>query len=271
MGGKESMMNCSEVGELAPLYLSGELDAAAVRNFRAHLEGCSACSEEIERAIHFDERLRAVVLSDAVSESGVASRVRQQISSDSSAQFEPNSRPPAARRWVIVAAGIAAAVLLTALGYAGLLGPELPRVYADAALDHQNEVVDHQPRRWFVDPSQIAALAGHLGVSESAVMAAPPVGYHLVHAKLCWLDSRLFVHLVYSDGSNEYSLFLRHSDVGRDAAYRAAGAESAFVQTSGRQGEHLVSFEVGELTAVVVTNQPQDVALRLSRSIAAAL
>lgn len=264
-------MNCSELAKLVPLYLSGELDVATVRDFRAHLESCSACSEEIERAVHFDERLRAVVLSDAVNEVPVANRVRQQISSDPGAQSKPSSRLPAARRWTIVAAGIAAAVLLAALGYGGLLGPQLPRVYADAAQDHQDEVVDHQRRRWFVDPSQIVALAASQGVSQSAVMAAPPAGYRLVRAKLCWLDSRLFVHLVYSDGSGEYSLFLRQSDTSSGTLHPALDAEPKFVQASGREGENLVSFQLGELTAVVVTNQPQDVALRLSHSIAATL
>ncbi len=264
-------MNCSELADLVPLYLSGELDASVARDFRAHLQSCPACSEEIERAAHFDQRLRAVVLSDAVDEVGVANRVRQQIRSDLGAHFRPSSHSPVGRRWAIVAAGIAAAVLLAALGYGGLLGPELPRVYADAALDHQFEVVDHQPRRWFVDPSQIVALAASQGVSQSAVMAVPPAGYHLVRAKLCWLDSRLFVHLVYSDGSDEYSLFLRHSDIGPEAVRPAPSAEPTFVQASGREGEHLVSFQIRELTAVVVTNQPQDVVLHLSRSIAAAL
>src|SRR5579872_5782366 len=147
MGGKESMMNCSELADLVPLYLSGELDIATVRDFRAHLENCPSCCDDVESAMRLDKRLREVVLSDSVNEAQVANLVRQQISSDPDAHFKPGSRPPAPRRWAIVSAGIAAAALLAALGYGGLLGPQLPRVYADAALDHQDEVVDQQPRR----------------------------------------------------------------------------------------------------------------------------
>jgi len=89
--------------------------------------------------------------------------------------------------WSPAVAGVA--VLLALVGYR-LTRP--PQVFVDAARDHRAEVVEKAPRRW-------------RGSDDSAPAVA---GYSLVRAKFCRLDGRRVLHLVYTDGRTEYSLYL---------------------------------------------------------------
>ena len=86
-------------------------------------------------------------------------------------------------------AAVVAAVLLALAGYR-LTRP--PQMFVDAARDHRAEVVEKAPRRWRGSDNAAPAVAG----------------YSLVRAKICRLDGRRILHLVYTDGRTEYSLYL---------------------------------------------------------------
>ena len=57
-------------------------------------------------------------------------------------------------------------------------------------------------------------------------------GYHMEHAKLCRLNGRIFLHVVYSDGSREFSLFLRQPD--SQASHNRSTSPAAAVNRSPR-------------------------------------
>jgi anti-sigma factor RsiW len=261
-------MNCSDIIELAPLYVAGELDSGRAAEFDAHLRACPACMRELETQARLDARLREVLLAEEVDVSRVNRRVRELIAGESAVALVPQlERKP--RRWVTAAMGIAAALLLLATGYI-LMPRQAARVYADAATDHRMEVVEQQPRPWVTDPAKIAALEEQQGISGSVPLALA-AGYHLERAKICWLDGRFFFHAVYSDGTREFSLFLRPRD-GRALPGAIRGfADGRFLHASSAGREHISSFETSHLTAMVVTDQPADAALRLAKSVSASI
>jgi hypothetical protein len=265
-------MHCSDISELAPLYIAGELDCDRAAEFDAHLKTCPPCMRELETQARIDARLREALLAEEVDVSRVNRRVRELIAADSAGALAGQLRPNAKRkpiRWVVSAMGIAAALVLVAAGY--LFWPlQVARVYADAATDHQWEVVDRQPRPWETDPMKIASLAAQQAISEPvpAVLAS---GYRLERAKICFLDGRLFLHAVYSDGTREFSLYLRPRDGQRLTGSIRGFANGRLLRSCAAGGEHISSFETSRLTAMVATDQSGETALRLAKDVSGAL
>jgi anti-sigma factor RsiW len=243
-----SFMNCAEVLEMFPLYLSRELDTARAAGVRAHLASCPACACELEQQAELDTRVRQGILAEELDTRSLDGRIRQQIASRSWR-----------RRWVGVAAGIAVALVLTALVYR--FAPGGRNVYAAAARDHGSEVTLHQHRSWVADRVSLEALAAREGVAPSAVFNLAPPGYHLDRAKFCRLAGSIFLHLVYANGTQEFSIFLRSRAPARPDGVR--GMDFA--------AERVAAFRTSGLDAMIVTDQSSEVALSLARSAQAAL
>lgn len=265
-------MNCSDIAELAPLYIAGELDPRRAAELDAHLKACPACMRELEEEARLDARLREVVLADKTDASRVDRRVRELIAARPEADAPVIARWPMPRRWVIAGMGIAAALLLSVLGYSLVLGTSVARVYADAAADHRMEVVERQPRpAWLVDPAQIAALAQQHGIPGSEVLALALEGYHLDRGRVCGLDNRAFLHLVYSNGTKEFSVYLRLRDAGRLPGAVREVVNGKPLRICDLGSEHIASFETTRVTALVVADDSADDALHFARMAAAAL
>jgi anti-sigma factor RsiW len=261
-------MNCSDITEIAPLYIAGELDSEPAAEFDAHLKTCPACMAELETQARLDDRFRAALLAEELDVSRVNRRIREMIVAESSGLAVPELRPRPSR-WMAAAMGIAAAFLLLAAGY--LLVPgHVARVYADAATDHRLEVVERGPRPWLTDPAAIAALAEQQGITDSVPLELAS-GFRLEHAKICRLDGRFFLHLVYSDGTREFSLFLKKRDGERLTGAIRGFANGRFLRASSAGNEHMASFETSQLTAMVATDQPPDAALQFAKAASAAL
>ncbi len=139
-------------------------------------------------------------------------------------------------------AAIAALVTFAAiLGYWVLRPHPVARLYADAALDHRLEVLEHQPRRWRSDPVDISELAARFSLPDLAMLAPP--GYRLQHAKMCGIDGAPALHLVYTNGAQEVSVFVQ----AKTASHEAGRPE--------RVGSvRMASFETGRLQAIVATS-----------------
>jgi hypothetical protein len=258
-------VNCRDIAELAPLHLTGELEALEAADFSAHLEGCPSCAEEMERQAYFDARLREIVLADDTNVTSIDRRVRLQIAADSRSGIRVTRSPMIARRWTAAAIGIAAALLLFGFGYHNLFGRHLAAVYAAAATDHRLEVVEMQPRPWSSGSAQIEALGAGHGIPAPAISALASGSYHLDRAKVCMLDGRVFLHLVFSDGAQEFSVYLRQRDSSSLPGQVRETANGKSLHTSDLNHEYVASFETAQLTFVVVTNQSGDAALHFAR------
>ena len=228
-------MNCADIEELAPLYLSGELEESQRTLFRAHLAQCRICASEIDRQIALDAQLQHTVTSELPDASAIERTVRERIAS--------------LRAWRFAAA--AAAILLAAfLGYRAFR--PVSRTYIDAALDHRLEVMEDQPRRWRSDPAEIEKLGSRFVLPDVGALA--PAGYRLEHAKMCGIDGKPALHLVYSNGREELSFYIR-ARTGGDKALHAFTVGS----------EHLAAFQTDRLEAIVATGGSGGECLQFAR------
>ncbi len=237
-------MNCQESTELSPLYLSGELDPARAAAFAAHLDGCADCARDLD----LDTRLRQAVLAEPVNTAASDLHIRRAI-----------GRQARLRR-ISILAGIAAMLVIGIVVYRA--ATRVAPLYAAAAQDHRREVIDHERRNWVSEPAQVSALASRLGISETAPASID--GYRLEHAKLCRLNGRVFLHAVYSDGSREFSLFLRQPDSSRQPDSHASPLR---ITRSG--SEQIAAFETAHVTAMIVTDRSG--AAQFAQAAAAAL
>jgi anti-sigma factor RsiW len=236
-------MNCREIAELTPLYLSGELDGSKRALMHGHLAECRSCSDEMERQAAIDAQLRDSLGSELPDATAVEGRVRDRI------------RMERSRRWIVGTAAAAGVLIAVVLG-ARAGRPE--RLYTDAALDHRLEVMEHQPRRWRTDPAEIEKLTARYPLPNVAALA--PAGYSLEHAKMCGLEGQPALHLVYTNGVQEVSIFVR-GRVGTATAIHAVRLGS----------EHLAGFQTDRLEAVVATSGSSEECLKFARSAAAVL
>jgi anti-sigma factor RsiW len=236
-------MNCREIEELGPLYLSGELEEDRKAQFRAHLAECRSCASLLERQIAIDSRLRDAVSTELPDAMAVQQAVSRRIRME--------------RAWRFAAA--AAAIVLAAVsGYLSLRPQPVSRLYADAALDHRLEVMEHQPRRWRSDPAEIEKLAARYELSNAGALA--PEGYRLEHAKMCGIDGKPALHLVFTNGNKEVSVFIR-AWAGSDKVLHAVNVGS----------EHLAGFGTDRVEAIVATGGSSGECLEFARFAAGVL
>jgi len=258
-------MNCTEISTLSPLYISGELDAARAGAFTAHLKSCPACAAELASHIEVDRMLRAGVLAEDLNTSALDSRVHAQIAASE------KRRRAVSRRWLAVAASIVIGLIIAGLTYRAFVNRPTAQVYADAARDHRNEVTYKQPRRWLVDQAAIETLAMQQGLRDVTIAALAPSGYHLEHGKLCRLNGRIFLHLVYSDRGQEFSLFLRQGDGNALPGKPRETVNGRLLHTADVGNEHLACFQDGRMAAMVVADQSSEAVLTLARFAAGVL
>jgi len=259
------MMDCNRVAELAPLYLSGELDRERAAAVDGHLRSCLPCMHELESQARLDTRMREAIAGEPVDTTAVELWIRARMATDSHGKVTAISRRPSRRRWLVAAMSAAAVLLLMAVGYRVLMGPHLGRVYADAALDHQREVVEHEPRRWLSDRAAISALAEGQGISAAAPFAISSGPYRLERARLCFLAGRVFFHAVYTDGTREFSVYFRVRGNDFLPGSPREMDNGLLVHSSIVGGEQVASFQTKTLTVVAVSDRYSGDALHAAR------
>jgi len=233
-------MNCTDIEELAPLYLSGELEEERKVQFHTHLGECRSCAQQIQQQAAMDARLRQALCAGLPYAGEIEQSVGGRIARKRS------------RQWMLVAAAFL--VFAAALGYR-ILRPE--RLYRDAALDHRQEVIEHQPRRWRTDTAEIEKLAVRYQLADVAALA--PAGYRLEHAKMCGIDGHPALHLVYTNGAVEFSMFVREGGAVKPVSAHREGSE------------HLARFRTARHEAIIVTDGSSGECLQLARFAAAVL
>ena len=149
--------------------------------------------------------------------------------------------------------------------------PRLAEVCSDAANDHRTEVVNSEPRQWLSDPAKIAMLALRQGIPSTTVPTQALGDYRLARGRLCFLDRHIFLHLVYSNGRQEVSLYLRSRDgLLQGSSFLNAGQEIP-VARAGADRAHVASFETPSLTAVVVASASSGAALQFAQAVSTKL
>lgn len=241
-------MTCRDIAEFAPLYLSGDLEQDQRALFDAHLAQCRNCAAQMDRQLAMDARLR-----DAISVLPNVTAIQQAVRARIAAERS--------RRWTLAAA-VAASILLTVVVSYRILRPTPPaRLFTDAAQDHHLEVVEHQPRRWRTDPAEIDRLAARYDL-QGVVTTLAPSGYHLEHAKMCGLDGKPALHLVYTNGIQEFSVFVQRQE---------ANVKDKTVHALNVGPERLASFQTARFETIVATDGSSGECLQFARLAAGTL
>ncbi|HEU5233124.1 MAG TPA: hypothetical protein VFU50_09705 [Terriglobales bacterium] len=243
-------MTCSQIERVTEAYLSGDIDQPA---WRKHLDVCPECCAKLKNESDFDHLIRHAVTSERLQTRALEAHVRAAMRES----VTPIRRPILASwRYSIAAAVALFVVVIGTIGYAkGRL--ERTAVCIDAADDHQEEVVAKSPRRWRTETADVQALAQRIVGDPSVPERIVPAGYHLVGARVCLLHGKRYMHLDYSDGSNEISLFVRHQEPSKSLAAHVFD----WFQFTGPSAERVDAFAVGSvqkdnLSLVLVSSAP---------------
>jgi anti-sigma factor RsiW len=243
-------MNCSYFEQVTDAYLSGEIEGP---EWRIHLNNCPDCATKLRSESDFDLVLKQAVHADRLQTRQLEAHVRAAI------RHSPHfwSAPTLITlRNGIAAAVVFATLVIASLGYAkGRI--DRSAVCVDAADDHQEEIVGKAPRKWRSDLNEIAALSKKIAGDPSIPQRIAPAGYQLIGARVCLLHGKRYMHLDYSDGSNEISLFVRHQDDSKTLAGRVMNWFESNAVTAERVDSLTVgSIQKRDLSLVLVSVSP---------------
>jgi anti-sigma factor RsiW len=245
-------MNCGDIEELAPLWHSGELDSERRGAFDAHVAGCAACGADLREQEALDEQLREIVAAEPADTRAIDQHVRRRIARGKM------------RRWTIpslaAAAALAAVMLWRAPQPAPKPAPINPVIVADAVRDHTAELINHAPRRWRADASEITTIEKSQGIQDEDVKALEATGYKLQRAKICRLGGAPWIHLVYARDGREFSVYMR---VKEDQSVPESEETAGNLQ--------LASFTHGRVQAVIVTDAPKGECAKFAKNAERAL
>jgi anti-sigma factor RsiW len=243
---------------LAPLYWSGELEAQAMAEVEQHLKECPACAREMAAQKQCDEMLQEALLSQPVQDEEVRRRVRAEIQQPAP-RWSPN-------RWWLALGTAAAMFLFAAIRFVYLpsashststTGQVPVSIWADAADDHNEEVVKREPRKWLSGAAEINALVAEKTGDAKLVAELAPEHYHIDRMRICELAMRTYIHLVYTDGRHEISFFLRRRGGEQLTGPKLAEANGRAVEGESVEKLQIAGFQSQRYTVLVVSQQPR--------------
>jgi anti-sigma factor RsiW len=197
-------MNCSDVQHLMPLHLSGELDSASMSQFERHVEECPACQREIEEHQEFNEGIRAALLSEFVDTTAVRRRVLAEIQRERPVSMFTIAGHPFQAAFAI------AAGLIIMLTIGATYGDDAR--YEQASLDHVREVVSAERVGWRTQSSSIGQLVSQCMTTPPELRQLAIPGYQLLRGKECGIAKTPYIHLVYGNGSQQFSMYVLEGD-----------------------------------------------------------
>jgi anti-sigma factor RsiW len=256
-------MRCHEFDELASPYLSDELEVSRRREVDAHLAGCAACASLLERQLRADELLRSSLAAVPVAAPAVQSRVRARM----------QAAPWWHRFLEVPGPRVALASVALLIGIALLLRggpePEALELFQSAAADHVEDVVERiEKPGWTASSREAEELALRMVGDTRPLGALTNAGYLLARARLCALEGKAqpWLHLIYTRGGREISLFVRSRMVSAGSpGQRALTADLSFRREDALE---VVGFQRGEFGMVLVADLSRSEARRIAQAAA---
>jgi anti-sigma factor RsiW len=253
-------MRCDEFDELVSLDLSDELGPTRRIEFERHLRGCAACTSLLERHRRVDELLRASLTATPVRAAAVQARVRERI------QAEPTWRrifELRALRPILAAAMLA--IVIAILFVAHPVTDSRAYLLETAAADHVEDItLQIEKPGWMAGEREIESMAVSWVGDARALGSFAAEGYTLVKAKPCPLEgkSEMWLHLIYTRGGRDVSLFVRNRRI--SAASRGQLALAPDLSSSRVGDLEVVGLQRGDYGIVLVADVSRDEARRLA-------
>jgi len=198
---ERSTMQCEDVQFVAPLYISGELDGQGLADVERHIAGCASCRLLLHQQQESDTRIREAILAGDLDCSDLRMRILSKI------RTEQRSTSPRTRRHSYWRLAVAASAVL--LAFAGVYVARSESFsYVAACYDHTEETASSSHTEWKTKATGLDVyVAGRVG-SVSFLKSLPVAGYQLSKAKECLVGNRLYVHLVYDNGTDQMSMYV---------------------------------------------------------------
>ena len=261
---------CEKIRKYLDSYVSNELLIETNHEVLRHLEGCPACTAEIEAREKVRSRLKAAVNSQPVPPE-LQARVRRRIQEKSSHSW---LGAMGWSRWAVaMAAGLAVCAGVWLSGSREKL-PDLAnrpaqnayiqRVSASLAAVLKVGLGDHIHcsifRKYPQNPPPVEKMEADLGPVYKGLLplvrAAVPEGYRAIMAHQCGYAGRRFVHLTFEKNGDLLSLVVARKNPGESLGALNAAAEASGVKIyQSAAGRYMVAgFEAGDFLAYVVSD-----------------
>lgn len=238
-------MNCDQIHEITPLYLTGELQGEPLKEFNQHIAECRACAGNVDSDRQLDSALRSAFKEEVLNPSAVVARVRKQINGDVRTRRVPWRVPHLA--WAKAGFAFAAALVLAIATLGSLSGYWHQKGMALAAADdHFNDLVLHRHSDWLVKPAVMAAFLDQQFPQHAGLLARITLEHSsLEKVRLCRLKQATYAHLVFKTGEVETSVFLI------DNPRRSPDYQAAHLRNVGHDLE-VSGFSASDLSGIVV-------------------
>jgi len=255
-------MNCSDLESNALRCFAHDLDAKQSAEFLLHVDSCVHCKKVIRAQQELDILLRQTILDEELDTSSLEQQILSKITN-----LQLQQRRQRFSRVILLAAAAAIAAFAVGLGFFFSTTANELRLYADASTDHHVEVVENARREWTFQPELISQLGRQ--ATGAPITKVPPSlqGYVLTRGKICSLQNRRYLHLVYKNNQNEISVFITRSD--DDLASLALLRHSThYLSERQKNVSNVAAFREARLLFVVASARSDDDVAELARQAA---
>jgi anti-sigma factor (TIGR02949 family) len=262
---------CKRIRMQLDHYLSNELSVETNHEVMKHLEGCPACSQELEARMRVSNLLRRAVQSETAPpalQQRIEGRIRAREPSFSFLSFSPRWALAAAAAVVVVLGGVMAVRWRTnrlyddagaQAAYIRAVGARLPRIQTVGLADHLHCAVFRRfPQEYPAEAVAVQELGPHFVQLVSMVKERMPGEYHVVMAHRCSYAGRHYVHFVLKTDSNLLSLVITEKQPGESFSETEASSGSEVsvpvyevaarrFEVAGFESEGYLAFVVSDL------------------------
>ncbi|MCU1309608.1 MAG: hypothetical protein JWO20_733 [Candidatus Angelobacter sp.] len=254
-------MNCSDLERNALLFFAHDLDAKQSAEFLVHVSSCVECKKIFRPQQELNVLIRQTILDEKLDTSSLEQQILSKI--DNLQLQQRGLRFP-----TVFGLAAAAAILVVVVGLAlffSITAKEL-RLYADASTDHHVEVVENARREWTFQPELISQL-GRQATGAPTKVPLSLQGYVLTRGKICSLQNRRYLHLVYKSNQNEISLFITRSDDNL-ASLALLRHSTRYLSERQKNVSNVAAFREAQMLFVVASAKPDDDVAELARQAA---
>ena len=270
---------CLNALRMLDAFLDNNLDEGQLQEIHAHLNGCQACTQELENRQNLRVRLRSAT-QGIEPPPYLQSRIR--------AHVQAAERP---QRWIFRLAASAAMLAVIAgvtiayerghfrynralqNSYIATISDRIPSLMRVGLGDHVHCSVY---RKYPANPPSVQELSDKFEPEYRGlipiVQAHAPADYRLIMAHLCHYRGRQFIHLSLMSGSKQLSLVVSRKNDGetfRGADLLPVLSESGIpVYASGVQRFEMAAFESSNYLVYVISELPQQRNVELMRAMA---
>ena len=252
-------MNCENVQDLLPLYLSGELRGEDLVAMQLHMQACESCSKAVSADRDLDAALRTALLEDTPDVSALLHRVHAGMTIP---WWKRTPRLLSARTVAV----IATVAIVVGLGLPKLYVHQLQRTMAlNAAQDHYSDLILQRHPDWTYEPQDVAHFIQNQFPQQLGLLALiTPKGSSFEKVRVCTFGGARYAHFVFRSGSLETSVFLAPTAKG-------SSQYPAFHLAEAGYGLEVSEFAASSATGMVVANKglipTQEIANRLASSL----